>query len=122
VEINSDSYRAEVGANGRFAFTNLPSGKFRLFNLRWGTALFSRTLARTSVRLGDTNSVTVSTYTVTAHPRLPGDTPPPEDVEFRLQMRLQEKPLREPVQLTRAADGVWKAEDLPAGVYTLQVF
>jgi hypothetical protein len=122
-------FTAETAADGHFVFPRVPPGQFNLFRIEKeetirGTVSWFRPVQNPAltVRLGETTTVPLVLYKVTARLSLP----PGVEIETNWTVKAEavstqdvageqvSEPLRE------SGDGTWAAEDLPAGDYTLE--
>jgi hypothetical protein len=121
----------EVGtdANGHFAFTNVPPRHFYLFlqelpsPLKNGVGGYSARGQAVTVQSGETTTVSLELYPLVARLSWPEDMARQADWRVSASVAFAPLPGELPDNdrpLSETEDGTWKAEDLPAGNYTMR--
>jgi RNA polymerase sigma factor (sigma-70 family) len=122
-------FTAETDADGHFVFPRVPPGQFNLFRIEKqetirGTVSYFRPVQNPAltVRLGETTTVPLVLYKVTARLRLPPGVEMETNWNMSAEAANTQNIAGEQVSesLKESGDGTWLAEDLPAGDYTLE--
>jgi RNA polymerase sigma factor (sigma-70 family) len=122
-------FNATTDADGRFVFPRVPPGQFNLFRVEklqtirgTGSSFHPVENPPLTVRLGETTTVPLVRYTVTARPALPQGVKMETNWNTSALVSKTQDVAGEQVSepLKESGDGTWAAEDLPAGDYTLE--
>lgn len=116
--LDGNDFSCQPDANGHFEFPKLPPGTFKVVDNNSGVFRFATPLTETTIRPGETTTVSLAICTVTAQVRWPaGLTPAPG---WKLQGGVYQGTKPQRLFAPSSTDAL-KIEGLPPGDYSLHV-